>query len=290
MIRKICTHQEPRHLDDFLSTAYVKYLFPHAEVEFVHPQRVPQEYVDSSDVILIDVGMDYNPEKKNFDHHQSIDLPCSLILVLNHFSEIDTNIPILQVIDCIDRFGFQKAQEKFEICNSERLRTALKAVLYTNIEKYYKEITKAFLSFLECGTYENFILSFHDVLKANGILDESYLRLYKEEVEFFEVFKEVKVLSYGKIKVAVSTRPVKEVYRFFNITKVDLLISPGSFSPETQTSIIKNTSSETGKLIDLNKLHEKFKVDFIHPNGFIAVIGMPIKDIDIQKIVSVILP
>lgn len=122
MVKKIVSHLPPRHLDDFLAVAYLKYLFPQAELEFVHPQRVPLEYLQDSKIILVDVGSVYDPEKNNYDHHQNINLPCSLVLVLKHFSDMDIeNNYLLQVIDFIDRFGLSKAIAKFGIKNTADL-------------------------------------------------------------------------------------------------------------------------------------------------------------------------
>lgn len=288
MIKKICTHPEPRHLDDFLAVSFLKTLFPEAEIEYVHPQKVPHEYVTSPEILLVDVGHRYEPERGNFDHHQSINVPCSLILVLNSFSDdVSTSSPIIKIIDYIDRFGFEKASKKFNLKRDEKLAEKLKIMLYADITKHFKEITRAFLRAVEhASSYEEFILSMYTCLKSKGILDDAVLKFEREEREFEEKAKQVKILHANQLTVAVSFEPIREVHKLFSRVPADILISPGIFDPEAQTAIIKNTSSPLGKIIDLKKLATRLpvKTDFVHHTGFLLVAGKPIQEIDIDEI------
>ena len=38
---------------------------------------------------VVDVGMDYSPERNNFDHHQDRSLPCAFHLVMKHLGHHD---------------------------------------------------------------------------------------------------------------------------------------------------------------------------------------------------------
>lgn len=113
-IKKIVSHVPPRHVDDFFAVALAKSQFPDAQIEYVHPQRVPESYRTNKEILLLDVGNDYNPEYSNFDHHQSLEIPCSLILIMKLLRyEKLINHPAIRYIDINDRFGPKKAVERF---------------------------------------------------------------------------------------------------------------------------------------------------------------------------------
>ena len=59
------THSAPHHADEVFATAMLAILFP---VELFRTRD--QAIIDSTDAIVYDVGGEFNPEKKRFDHHQ----------------------------------------------------------------------------------------------------------------------------------------------------------------------------------------------------------------------------
>jgi hypothetical protein len=58
---------------------------------------------------------------------------------------------------------------------------------------------------------------------------------------------------------------------------------------EKHTSIIKNTILSKTKDIDLAKVFSIYEKIFLHPNGFIAVVNSSIEQIDIEKVLDVLL-
>lgn len=61
----VVTHTAPHHADEVFATAMLAILFP---VELYRTRD--QAIIDSTDAIVYDVGGEFNPEKKRFDHHQ----------------------------------------------------------------------------------------------------------------------------------------------------------------------------------------------------------------------------
>lgn len=59
------THTAPHHADEVFATAMLAVLFP---VELFRTRD--QAIIDSTDAIVYDVGGEFDPEKKRFDHHQ----------------------------------------------------------------------------------------------------------------------------------------------------------------------------------------------------------------------------
>ena len=59
------THVAPHHADEVFATVMLSVLFP---VELLRTRD--QEIIKNSKAIVYDVGSEYNPSKKRFDHHQ----------------------------------------------------------------------------------------------------------------------------------------------------------------------------------------------------------------------------
>lgn len=59
------THTAPHHADEVFATAMLAILFP---VELYRTRD--QAIIDSTNAIVYDVGGEFNPEKKRYDHHQ----------------------------------------------------------------------------------------------------------------------------------------------------------------------------------------------------------------------------
>lgn len=59
------THPAPHHADEVFATAMLAVLFP---VELFRTRD--QNIIDSAEAVIYDVGSEFNPEKKRFDHHQ----------------------------------------------------------------------------------------------------------------------------------------------------------------------------------------------------------------------------
>lgn len=175
-MKKIVSHLPPRHMDDFLAIAILKTLYPNAELEYVHPQEVPQEYYEDYQVALIDAGGKYEPDKRNFDHHQDKNLECSLVLVIKHFLPTFykrvKNHKALTFIDLTDRFGVKKASEITNTPLSKEIDQMRKTVLLADPEKHYEEIADAFKKALENSSdYNEFMEEFYNTLNSLGVLE-----------------------------------------------------------------------------------------------------------------------
>jgi uncharacterized UPF0160 family protein len=113
-IKKICTHSGTFHADEVTAIAILKLIYPEAEIL----RSRNSEDLDSSDM-RVDVGMKYDPETNDFDHHQkegagkrkNLISYASAGLIWKHFgekltsnSEIHEKIDkkIIQTIDAID--------------------------------------------------------------------------------------------------------------------------------------------------------------------------------------------
>jgi hypothetical protein len=78
---KIISHPGSAHKDDFMSVSVLLAALGDAKVFRREP--TPEELADPH-TYVVDVGMDYDPAKNNFDHHQDSSLPCAFHLIMKH--------------------------------------------------------------------------------------------------------------------------------------------------------------------------------------------------------------
>lgn len=78
---KIIAHPGSAHRDDFMA---VSVLLATLEDAVVYRREPTREDLADPDTYNVDVGLIYNPDKHNFDHHQDESLPCAFHLVMKH--------------------------------------------------------------------------------------------------------------------------------------------------------------------------------------------------------------
>jgi hypothetical protein len=111
----IITHPGSAHFDDVTAVSLI--LAVYSDVQFRIERREPtQAELENPEIWVVDVGDRYEPEKLNFDHHQSLDCPAGFVLVAKHLGLLDT----LSVMswwdfkDSVDRFGPVISSKKFQ--------------------------------------------------------------------------------------------------------------------------------------------------------------------------------
>ena len=71
-IQRIITHPGSAHFDDVTAVSLILATYPNAQ--FTIERREPTtDELENPDVWVVDVGDKFEPEKHNFDHHQSLD-------------------------------------------------------------------------------------------------------------------------------------------------------------------------------------------------------------------------
>ncbi|MCC6026679.1 MAG: MYG1 family protein [Caldimicrobium sp.] len=289
MIKKIVSHKEPRHMDDFIAISILKMSNPNAIIETVHPQRVPAEYYDDKSVCLVDVGEKFQPDLMNFDHHQDINLNCSLILILKHIYGLSEISKVLKFIDIADRYGVKKASEELGVKLDPREDMLRREILLIDLNRYGAQVGEVFWNSLLMDDYSLWIRKVYTELEAKGLLDEPREKIKQEEKKYKEKVNKVEIREYGNVRVAFSAESLAPYhYRFFEETGTDLLVERNSMNSE-HTSVIKNTSSEKTKNIDLSRVFEEYPKVFLHQNGFLAVLGVSFEEVDKERILKILL-
>lgn len=143
-------------------------------------------------------------------------------------------------------------------------------------------------NFLVYDKYSDWIRNFYQKLDEKGFLDEPRAKIAQEEALYQEKLAKVKILQRKDLKILISNESLApNHFRVFNELGVDLIIEKNSMNKE-HTSVIKNTSSLKTAQIDLSKIFDIYPKIFIHQNGFIAVVNISIEQIDIEKILEVL--
>lgn len=276
-IKKIIAHVPPFHMDDYIATA-ILYSLTGAEITFIHPQKVTREMIFSKDIALVDVGLVYNPELNNFDHHQDKNLPCSAVLIKNHFlPELGVN-NFLYTIDIIDRFGFKEA-ERIGLCKyNAEIDKKRKIILSFPVQKAYPFILDILKKNLDYATGIDLL---YKKLKQNFEKEVTQIEKNIEEeiAKFISKLDRVQIFTVENLKIGISYETLSpEISRAFDLLKIDLLIEPNAFD-NNHTSIIINTSSDKANLAHAlaDKLMKGYEVVFVHATKFIRVLNVNIR-------------
>lgn len=118
-MRKVITHNGIFHADDVMSIALIKEQVGEIPVE--RTRNISTDDINDPEVWVVDVGLEFNHELNNYDHHQSKELDASCILVLKAltyeglirqelYEELQSSFETISFIDCNgpqDMNGFQ---------------------------------------------------------------------------------------------------------------------------------------------------------------------------------------
>lgn len=78
----IVTHPGPMHADDFIACCI---LLAKRDWSYIFRREPTEQELDSPDIVVVDVGGRYEPDKMNFDHHQYKGGDSAFVLVLKYY-------------------------------------------------------------------------------------------------------------------------------------------------------------------------------------------------------------
>lgn len=81
--KKIITHGGAFHADEVFAIAAIYHFHGFIPVERV--MSVSKEDLEDPQILVLDIGREFNPSLSNFDHHQDTNSPATNILILEHF-------------------------------------------------------------------------------------------------------------------------------------------------------------------------------------------------------------
>jgi len=258
-IKKIVTHLPPNHVDELLALALLLQKYKNVDVEFLdNKDSLLEKYKKDKSVILVDIGNEYNPSYRNYDHHHDISISSSLVLVLKHefkeyYNLIEKDKDLKRQIDYIDlkdRFGKKIAKKLTKLSGLDFLEEVIGSFSVEDLERLGKYIV---------GYFER--------------IKKAYKNLEK-----------LKIKKIKEILIGIDRNYIKP-HLVFRKYKVDILVAT-NIKNKNRTSIIKNPYSSFDMGI-LEKYYRK-EIEFIHKTKFLMIVNKKLDKVveEIEKILG----
>lgn len=253
---RIVTHPGSAHKDDFLSACVLLATLDHAEVYRREPTDADLNDIDT---YVVDVGLEYNPQRHNFDHHQDKSLPCAFHLIMEHLGHHDSATlmfawyPHMSMIDVRGPY-----------------RTAEHLGIDTNI------------LFAATSPIDGYILSqfagascfsegdvFHALMKSLG---ENLIAMIDQKMQRLERLKrEVQVVPVQHLKAVTSEiedSPKLSMELLLKYLDDELIVM--SITPSNRGDGWELLRLGDNSVVDFRLLEGNEAIRFVHGNGFLA--------------------
>lgn len=264
MIRQIVVHPGGAHKDDFLACALLI-----AENEVPIFRREPSE-ADLSDpeVAVVDVGLEWDEKRMNFDHHQfprDAEPLCALSLVLKHLGIYDETRKFcnwLEVAEYIDTRGPNDTAKWLEI-DRESMSKLNSPVDIT--------LLRRFASSMEHRSGE----PIYEVMKMIGEDLVSFVRGMKARLEFIAGHAEIWEMGFGfKVLFMPRTEPLPEessmgMGRYIEDLGLEELVVAMVY-PDRRGEGYGMSRFNDDKRMEFTQVGDEEDVHFAHNKGFIA--------------------
>ncbi len=253
---RIIAHPGTAHRDDFLAVSILLETLGTAEVYRQEPTR---QDLDDPNTYIVDVGMEYDPEKHNFDHHHDHSLPCAFHLVMKHLG-YHTDARLM--------FGWY--------CHMSMLGVRC---TYKTAEPLGVDTSVLFAA---SSPIEGYILArfsqAHQLLPEDMLyklmkdLGHELLALMKQKkARLARLKEEVKILPVKHLKAIASTiadnpKLSMELFlRYLDDDSIVMSITPSVRGPGWEMLRLKDF-----EIVDFRAIADNPEVRFVHANGFVA--------------------
>jgi hypothetical protein len=270
------THAGANHLDDFLgalSCAVMGY-----EVKRV--PRLPDTLADQD--IAFDIGGMWD-DARYFDHHQDGSLPCSAVLLWEHWSGENNLFDSLLRSPALDDLNDADTRVGIAGLPEQRRpdRVKLRALLEAESEllKDPRLCIQVLQHFAHARDLRAFVDACFSDSALQGVLQASLNRTLAAEEEEQRVIATIQVREVDDLKIGVSRVPLgRMVQRAFETLGVDVLIAPNEREPD-KLSVVRDSQGRYGELPVAELLPTLAKkASFVHPAGFMMVVAVSLDD------------
>jgi hypothetical protein len=241
----IITHPGSAHFDEVTSISLV--LAVNIDSEFQIERREPSgAELDDSNVWVIDTGKRYEPQKRNFDHHQSLDCPASFVLVARYLGLEDalSVMPWWRFKDSVDRIGPVKSSAIFQAGDDLVNRNPVEEWLTNNFASKPQELLPLLRSF---G------LSLID--SAQGL---------KKQIDFWKTARRIMIAARPAVIGETRESFGLEEFRRLDKSPPDIVISLDRQGNGWRLFRYDGTP------VDFNRIADCPEVEFAHKSGFLA--------------------
>ena len=253
---KIVTHPGSAHKDDFLATCVLLASLDNASVFRREPTSAdladPNTYV-------VDVGLEYAPERHNFDHHHNHSLPCAFHLVMQHLGHHDAAVMMFEWyphMSMMDVRGPYRTAEHLGVDSSVLFATS------SPIDGY---IISTFGNVASL-TSQDLLFKFMKALGKDmiALIDRKMQRLERLKAEAQVV--PVKHLKAVTSAITNSPKLAMELYlRFLNDERIVMSITPSNRGEGWELLRLGDNT-----IVDFRAIAESPDIRFVHASGFLA--------------------
>ncbi len=253
---KIITHPGSAHKDDFLSTCVLLAALGEANV---YRREPTSEELDDPDTYVVDIGMQYDADRHNFDHHQDGDLPCGFHLVMQHlgYHEAASQVYLwYQYMNMIDVRGAHQTAEHLGIDSD---------ILFTTSSPIEGFVLAQF-----AGVQE--LMPGDFLYRLMKELGEDKLELIDRKMQRLQRLQsEARLMPVGNCKAVVSEiaddpKLSLELYlRQLADPRVVMTITPSTRGPGWELIRVRKTAT-----VDFRLIEKAEGIRFVHHRGFLA--------------------
>ncbi len=264
MIRQIVVHPGGAHKDDFLACAL---LIAEHEVSIYRREPSPEDLADKL-IAVVDVGLEWDEEKMNFDHHQfprNAEPLCALSLVLKHlgiYDEARKFCDWLEVAEYIDTRGPNDTAKWLGV---ER----------DAMSKLNSPVDITLLRRFAASTEHHVGEPVYEVMKMIGEDLIKFVRGMKRQLEYLDQNCEVWEMSFGKkVLFLPRTEPMSEegamgMGRYVESQGLEDEVVAMAY-PDRRGEGFGLGRYNDDKRMEFTRVGEEADVHFAHNKGFIA--------------------
>lgn len=287
---KLITHSGYPHSDDLLAVCIALYMFPSIR-EVNRLPKVTREMLDDPNILVLDIGEEYTPEKGNFDHHQDgedVEGKSAVRLLMNYIvsgglvdgitmENIDKWFYWLSPVDLWDCYGLKGFSGVYDI-GADGRRFAFKHPFIDS----FKNILK-----LETSIPQNSTMFAMLKLVGKDLVEEAS----NSAMMYNQLKLVIKQYNYGDYSIVrnisdVAIKPaLMDMYIANNGFNADLVITT-SERDSKHYNLFRPDGSKLARLNVLKEVEGLPEFEFIAKKGFLAVIPKTISEEDILHILS----
>jgi hypothetical protein len=241
----IITHSGSAHFDEVTAISLIVAVNNNTELSIERREPLQAELDDSS-VWVVDTGNRHEPEKRNFDHHQSLDCPAGFVLVAEYLGLLATLsvMPWWYFKDSVDRIGPVKSSQIYQAGDDLVNRNPVENWL---VDKFASEPQASLLLLKSFGTH----------------IIEDASRL-KKQIDFWKTGR--RLLITGVPAMIGETRESfgLEEFRRLDENPPDIVISLDRRSEGWRLYRYDGTP------VDFSLISNCPEIEFAHKSGFLA--------------------
>ena len=253
---KIITHPGSAHKDDFMAVSILLATLGSAEI---FRREATREDLADPDTYVVDVGMDYDLEKHNFDHHQDSTFPCAFHLVMRYLGYHDT---AMVVFGWYAHMSMMDVRGPYKTAEHLGVDTSILFASSSPIDGYILSCFSKVTTLTKQDAFYGLMKEFgEDVIEMVGLKMKRLERL-KKETQIVPV-KHLKALVS---KIEDNPKLSMELYlRALNDEAVVMSITPSVRGAGWEMLRLGDNM-----MVDFRAVASNPEIRFVHVNGFIA--------------------